>query len=119
MTIFQEIIIMSYIQLEIGKSESELIWTAISKIENALGNVRRGMFSRHGELYKECSSLRQEIDELKKKNLELAKQLYDALFVVPDALYSGDDGLRSISMPASSLIRSSHSSSIGLSSPQK
>lgn len=110
---------MSYVQLEIGQSESELLWTAISKLENALGNVRRGMFSRHGELYKECSTLRQEIDELKKKNLELSKQLYDALFVVPDALYSGEEGLRSISMPISSLIKSSHASSTGLSSPQK
>jgi hypothetical protein len=69
------------IQLEfdsIGLNEVELDQYCLKKqialLEKQLGNVRRGLFRRHGELEKEMVKLKEEVIDLQMKLKELTNE---------------------------------------------
>jgi Mg2+ and Co2+ transporter CorA len=56
----------SSLQLELFEiSETERLRIEIRDLEKSLGNVRRGMFSRHDELEKKYQESREEVEKLK------------------------------------------------------
>lgn len=97
-------------------SELEILRSEVKELTKIMGNVRRGMFSRHDELEQKFNALKDETEKLRASNQELRQQLQDALFSLPD---SCEPGLKSISTPVSFLMMSSHTSSTGLSLPKK
>jgi hypothetical protein len=112
---------MSCLQLELfERSDADLIRSEVRDLEKSLGNVRRGMFSRHDELEKKYQEAREEIEKLKDAvNMmqDTMKNYEAALF--PVSFLSGDLGVKSVFSPVSSLIMSSQNSSTGLSLPSR
>lgn len=122
---------MSCLQLELfERTEIEIVKSDLKDLEKSVGNVRRGMFSRHDELEKKQQEMREEMEKLKDalhlmkeemKNYEAALfPTSPALTALPSSpLFSTDEGVRSTFLPISSFITSSHASSTGLSLPKK
>jgi Sec-independent protein translocase protein TatA len=118
---------MSSIQLELFEiSEAERLKDEIRNLEKSLGNVRRGMFSRHDELEKKLVEARErneKIEEALHQMTERMRRYEEALFPElgsTDLVAEGaESGLRSRFIPVSSLIMASQASSTGLSLPQK
>jgi len=55
-----------YVQLELfPKTEIEQLREELSKVKKELGNVRRGIFSRHNEILKLIVELRSDLDTIK------------------------------------------------------
>lgn len=117
---------MSCIQLELfERPEIEIVKSEVRNLENALGNVRRGMFSRHDELEKKYKESRVEMEKLKDAICLMQEQMKNyerALFPVSEfagGMFLGAGGDSSTSLPVSTLMISSHASSTGLSLPKK
>lgn len=59
---------MSMVQLDFfAKTSEDLALLEIGKFKGEVSSLRRGMFARHGELYKAISDMQKTIDELKKE----------------------------------------------------
>lgn len=52
-------------QYDLFLSEAEMLKEEIAKVKTELGNTRRGLFARHGEMGKMILAMRKEIDELR------------------------------------------------------
>ena len=117
---------MSNIQLELFEiSETERLKDEIRGLEKSLGNVCRGMFSRHDELEKKLVETREKCEKFEDAIHQITERMRhyeEALFPV---LAGGvgaagvEPGLSSMFMPVSSFMRSSQASSTGLFAPQK
>jgi len=61
---------MQMIQLDFfAKTSEELSLLEVCKLRDEVSNLRRGMFARHGELYKNYSEM-QEVIQLQKKQID-------------------------------------------------
>jgi len=120
---------MSCIQLELlPKTELELVREEVRELKKSLGNVRRGIFSRQEDLVEALQEAREREEKLSDSINQLRERLNhyeEALFPELGAVLAAggvdfaSPGLRSMLMPVSSLMMSSHASSTGLSRPQK
>ena len=118
---------MTSLQLELFEiSETDRLKEEIRNLEKSLGNVRRGMFSRHDELEKKLTEAREreeKIEDALNQMTERMRHYEEALF--PEMGSTGLEtegvasGLRSRFIPVSSLMIASQASSTGLSLPQK
>jgi len=103
----------------------EMLQIEVKKLTKIVGNVRRGMFSRHDELEQKFDALREENERLRASNQELKELIQEGLLLVPSAAEGGvsvltsSPVLRSMSNPVSFLMTSSQASSAGLSLPKK
>jgi hypothetical protein len=99
---------MSCLQLELfERSESEILKGEIREVEKSLGNIRRGMFSRHDELEKKYQEAREEIEKLKDAIFlmqETMRNYEAALF--PTTMFAPQATQQSISMPMPKTINS-------------
>ena len=120
---------MSCLQLELfPKTELDLLREEVIELKKSLGNVRRGIFSRQEDLVEAFQATKEREEKLH----DAINQLRERLDHYEEALFpelgvelsaGGADlvvpGLRSMLMPVSSLMTSSHASSTGLSLPKK
>ena len=67
---------IGYYQMELGKpipTENELLWEEIKRLHESLDRVRKGTYSRIGEIKKEVTEANDELHFLKKHICERVK----------------------------------------------